>query len=200
MKTFTFNTLSHRGNERKLRAIWLIAVLVNLLMLQHVTSTLYQQKNIRKANYSLIAPEPLIETSNVSYDVDDIVSANLFGNPNRDEPTVEPLPQTTLSIKLSGVLSNPNQASARAIISSKTGKENTYSTGETIDGTNASIVQIRPLEVLLEIGGKMETLALTKATAMKNNRSPSNDPTLSIAEPVSLDRPFSLDQPVPLSN
>ena len=95
-----------------------------------------------------------------AYRVNDIVSANLFGNP---APTVVKqtiAPKTTLDLTLVGVLWSSDNNLGRAIIMAGKKASELYSLGEDIKGASASIEEIRSTEVILNRNGALESLPL----------------------------------------
>jgi len=109
--------------------------------------------------------QPIRKSTKVSYRINDVVNANLFGDP---KPVIEvkKAPKTTLDLTLQGILSATDTTVARAIISS--GRKKTaelYSVGEEIKGAGASVKEIRPQEVILNRNGAIESLPLKKETS-----------------------------------
>lgn len=90
---------------------------------------------------------------------------HLFGEVVKEAP--KPLPQavdapdTSLNLKLHGVLSSKNSATARAIIADGKGAEEAYSVNSNLPG-GAILREIYADRVILEYRGRMEALRLPK--------------------------------------
>jgi general secretion pathway protein C len=91
-------------------------------------------------------------------------SLNLFGvyTDKIEEVEVvetENVPETQLNLTLSGVVASDNKATSAAVIENS-GKQDTYSPGETITGTRAVLDSVFSDRVFLKVSGKLETLML----------------------------------------
>jgi len=107
-----------------------------------------------------------------------IIQQNLFGIAN-EKPKAPPkpvarvsdAPKTTLNVKLTGIVAvSLNDTAGLAIIESQ-GRQETYEVKDAITGTRAKLAQVLPDRVLLDVGGRFETLMLdgleyTKQVAM----------------------------------
>ena len=130
------------------------------------------QAKTKAENYK---PQPVQAVSNRNnrprYRINDVVSANLFGNPApAAKKVVQNAPKTTLDLKLQGILSATDNSVARAIISSsKNKKAGLYSVGENIKGAGASVKEIRAQEVILNRNGAVESLPLEKRNSKGDN-------------------------------
>jgi len=72
-------------------------------------------------------------------------------------------PDTTLSLTLSGILSQEGDAIGQAIISSNRGEQKTYQVGQAIDNANGTTLHsVYSDRVLLNRGDRLETLRLPK--------------------------------------
>ena len=114
------------------------------------------------------APQPIEAVSKRNnrprYRINDVTSANLFGNP-APKKVVQNAPKTTLNLKLQGILAATDNTVARAIITSGSKKAELYSVGESIQGAGASVKEIREYEVLLNRNGATESLPLEKTSS-----------------------------------
>ncbi|NQZ89047.1 MAG: type II secretion system protein GspC [Colwellia sp.] len=72
---------------------------------------------------------------------------------------VENVPETQLNLTLAGVVASDDKTASAAVIE-KSGKQNTYSPGETITGTRAVLDSVFRDRVILKHAGKLETLML----------------------------------------
>jgi len=91
-----------------------------------------------------------------------IQALNLFGvfsqqPQERVEEVVEDAPETRLKLILSGVVASSDPATAAAVIESA-GKQETYSIGENVKGTRATLENVFNDRVLLKVSGSLETL------------------------------------------
>ena len=144
-----------------------LAVLCLLGVIAAISWSTHSQLKVKQANYQpqeISAPKA---NKRPSYRVEDIVAANLFGNPS-PKVVVKKAPKTTLNLKLQGILSASDQSLARAIIQSGKKKSELYSVGEKIKNAGASIKEIRDGEVLLDRNGAIESLPLVKKLASGN--------------------------------
>jgi type II secretory pathway component PulC len=164
-----FNIISnHRlWTKHGTLAVWLMACLALFISVSRIGWTGYSQAKIKNANYQAQDINPLVKSSKQLYKVNDIVSANLFGDPNPKE-VVEKAPKTTLDLTLQGILWATDSTQARAIIQSGVKSSELYSVGETIRGAGASVKEIRDGEVLLDRNGATESLPLLKETSGAN--------------------------------
>lgn len=144
-----------------------------LLVLGSVASVVWNiriQSQVKKANYAKQTIAPINKRPKESYRVNDIVRANLFGNPN-PAPVARVAPKTTLDLTLQGVLAATDNAMARAIIMSGKRNSKLYSIGESIQGAGVSIEEIKASEVLLNRNGAIESLPLVKSKASAKGNS-----------------------------
>jgi general secretion pathway protein C len=94
-----------------------------------------------------------------------IAAWHLFGEVQKEAP--QPLPQvtdapdTSLNLKLLGVVASDNPATARAIIADGKGVEEAYGVNDNLPG-GASLREIYADRVLLEYRGRLEALRLPK--------------------------------------
>lgn len=156
-------------NKHGISLVWGLGVACLLLALIRVGWISYSQAKIKASNYAPQTIAPLARPVQKGYRVQDIVNANLFGDPS-PPPVVKKAPKTTLNLTLQGILSATNPQFARAIIANGKKKSELYSVGETIQGAGASIKEIRATEVLLNRNGATESLPLVKSNA--NNGKP----------------------------
>lgn len=104
-----------------------------------------------------------VSQSAVSADTNKITGLNLFGDyhaePIQVETQPEDAPETTLNLKLTGVVPSSEKSLAAAIIE-KSGSQDVYGIDEKIDGTRAVIKEIFADRVILAQSGRRETLML----------------------------------------
>ena len=126
------------------------------------------QAQIKAENYAPQKLQSKQKKQRQNYRVNDIVKSNLFGNA-KQKVTEKKAPKTTLNLTLLGVLSSTDSPIGRAIIKSGRSKEaELYSIGDEIKGAGASIKEIRPLEVILNRNGAIESLPLNKKSSKGN--------------------------------
>jgi type II secretion system protein C len=156
-------------NKHGLKIAWGLAGLCVLIVLLDAATSLYTQSKTKADNYSAQVLPEVQKNDQPNYRPRDIVSANLFGNPN-PKPVVRQAPKTTLDLTLQGILWASDSSMARAII--RSGKKNTklYSVGESIEGAGASVKEIRDGEVILNRNGAAESLPLIKKTSSGNRQ------------------------------
>lgn len=93
----------------------------------------------------------------------EISSAYLFGRKpiKAVAPQQKQAPKTRLKLVLLGVIGTDNDdEGARAIIAERGKLSRSYAVGEKIRGTDAKVDSIKPREVLLERGGRLEKLEM----------------------------------------
>jgi type II secretory pathway component PulC len=135
------------------------------------------QSEIKAANYAEQSIAPIKKRAQHSYRVNDIVNANLFGNPS-PVAIAKIAPKTTLDLTLQGVLAASDNSIARAIIMSGKRKSKLYSIGESIKGAGVSIEAIKANEVLLNRNGAIESLPMIKLKSRGNG----NDSIISYSD------------------
>ena len=163
------NTISNNRlwNKYGVHAAWALAIVCLLLAFSKIGWNIYSQRQIKISNYQPQEIEPIVKRSGPGYRISDVVSANLFGNPNPVKE-VKKAPKTTLDLTLQGILWASDPSLARAIIKSGKKKSVLYSIGESIKGAGASVKEIRDGEVLLNRSGATESLPLIRQTTSGN--------------------------------
>ncbi|MCH1930460.1 type II secretion system protein GspC [Shewanella sp. A25] len=104
---------------------------------------------------------------NGQFDLTGLKQLALFGKvePKSDKPKVEVVetvtdaPKTTLSIQLTGVVASTANQKGLAIIESS-GSQETYSLGDKIKGTQASLKEVYADRIIITNAGRFETLML----------------------------------------
>ena len=105
-------------------------------------------------------------------EVKSIQALNLFGaftqqKEERVEEVVEDAPETRLKLTLTGVVASSDKATAAAVIESS-GRQETYSIGENITGTRATLENVFNDRVILKLSGGFETLMFEGLVFDKN--------------------------------
>lgn len=88
---------------------------------------------------------------------------HLFGEASSAAPSAMPeaLPETSLQLTLHGLIASPVPALARAIVADPAGQDELYKVGDTLPG-NATLSEIHSDRIVIERGGRYETLTLPK--------------------------------------
>jgi general secretion pathway protein C len=115
-------------------------------------------------NVSVKVSQQGTKTSTIS--LSNVKSLNIFGlysdSPKDfevDVAEVENVPETRLNLTLSGVVASDDKTASAAVIENS-GKQSTYSPGETITGTRAILDSVFNDRVILKHAGNLETLML----------------------------------------
>ncbi|MCO6414385.1 MAG: type II secretion system protein GspC [Thiogranum sp.] len=146
-------------------------------------------------------PIPVIATpvtqQVATIDEREIAGWHLFGLVQEKQPveTVRPVdaPETRLKLTLHGVLASDEDRGARAIVGDPRGKEESYAVGDPLPG-GARLSEIHPDRIILERGGRFETLRLPRepgAAGTSSERSSSTRPgavTTNAARAAAFDR------------
>ena len=151
-------------NKHSIKITWFLAISVLCIVVVSIIWTVLKQSRIKASNYEPQEVQIIAQNNQPIYQVNDIVSANLFGNPT--PPIIEQrvAPKTTLDLTLVGVLWSSDNDGRAIIMAGKKASE-LYSLGEDIKGASASIEEIRSAEVILNRNGALESLPLIKKTA-----------------------------------
>jgi len=144
-----------------------IAKTISVLMLAYIAYLCAQftwffssQTVYSTANKVLVSEK---EKSSYQINITSIQALNLFGKYNQkiDQQAVEikDAPETRLNLTLSGVVAT-RHANIGAAIIENAGKQETYSVGDIIIGTRATLEQVLRDRVLIKQAGRLETLML----------------------------------------
>jgi general secretion pathway protein C len=121
-------------------------------------------------DYAPTTPPPPQATagSGATADFSPIADAHLFGEANRAAPApvataIIDAPDTTLSLKLTGVQAYDDSSTGQAIIANGRNQEKAYAVGDAIDDGGGSVLHaVFSDRVILERSGRLETLRLPK--------------------------------------
>lgn len=95
--------------------------------------------------------------------VNAIKSLKLFGDATQvvveEKPVVQEAPETNLNLTLTGLVASTTETNGAAIIENK-GQQNTYGIGEKVDGTRAIVKEVQRDRIIIDNGGRFETLML----------------------------------------
>lgn len=183
MTSLNFDNIERIWARHKIVILWSIALVALLFSVVSIGWDVVQFNKTRSLNQQPQNIQPISLTRAPSYNVNDIVSANLFGDPT-PKTTVKNAPKTTLNLKLEGVLWSTEDSLARAIIKAGNQKSGLYSVGENIKGAGASVEEIRDNEILLNRSGAIESLPLIKKTTSGNTPLISYTQNYEMVEPV----------------
>ena len=148
-------------NKNGVKIAWIVAILLLAIIIFSMVWTTWNHVKLKRANYQPQTIAPIKTASRPTYQVKDIVTANLFGDPT-PAPVVKEAPKTTLDLTLVGVLWSSDNTVGRAIIMSGKKPSELYSLEEEIKGAGAKIEEIRDGEVILNRNGALESLPLKK--------------------------------------
>jgi len=117
-----------------------------------------------QASSNITAKKAKQNTKISTVSLSSLKSLNLFGlyTDKIEEVEIvetENVPETQLNLTLTGVVASDNKAISAAVIENS-GKQDTYSPGETITGTRAVLDSVFSDRVFLKHSGKLETLML----------------------------------------
>ncbi|MCG9732120.1 type II secretion system protein GspC [Shewanella sp. Isolate13] len=113
-------------------------------------------------------PTPVTNTSTGQVNVVGLQQLSLFGKPDATgaKPKAAPVeeiitdaPKTSLSIQLTGVVASTTEQKGLAVIASS-GSQDTYSLGDKIRGTSASLKEVYADRIIITNSGRYETLML----------------------------------------
>jgi general secretion pathway protein C len=102
-----------------------------------------------------------------------IIKQNLFGDAGskpieQPKAIVSDAPQTALNVRLTGIIAVSLDDKAGLAIIESQGRQTTYEVAEAIQGTRAKLAQVLPDRVILDVGGRFETLMLDGLEYSKN--------------------------------
>lgn len=103
---------------------------------------------------------------------------HLFGEVAQqvEAPQTVDLPETNLKLTLRGLIASPNQDEARAIVADPSGKENFFKVGDKLPG-NAELKEIHADRIVIQRGGRYETLKLPKESLDMVSSRPASRPS-----------------------
>ena len=151
------------------RMVVLLAVIYIAYLLSQMFWLLWPQP----ANQPLPSQSALYSSSSNVINTQAITNQHLFGRadakaPEKPKPVVSDAPETTLNVRLTGIVAvSLDDAAGFAIIESQ-GKQLTYEVKESIQGTRATLSRVLPDRVILDVSGRFETLMLDGIEYSKN--------------------------------
>lgn len=148
--------------QRKITQVIIVVLLCYIAYLFAQITWLGLSDSEQKTRLTLNGLSSVSAAPKKEVQVEAIQSLNLFGvysqqKEERVEEVVEDAPETRLNLILTGVVASSDKATAAAVIQSA-GKQETYSIGENIKGTRASLENVFNDRVILKVSGSFETL------------------------------------------
>lgn len=147
-----------------------IAKVISVLLLAYIAFVLAQitwfiapsGQYHASSNVTVKVAKQKTETATIS--LTGLKTLNLFGSytdviEEVETAEVENAPETRLNLTLAGVVASDDKTTSAAVIENS-GKQDTYSPGETITGTRAVLDSVFRDRVILKHAGKLETLML----------------------------------------
>lgn len=155
--------------------------------------------------YTTTTRKPVNTANNQSQAIRQVASAHLFGEtPSSAAPRQKTAPKTRLNLVLRGVIAGDPMSLSHAIIArGKNGKEEVFAVGDKMQG-GIIVEEVHPDHVILNRGGKLETLQLVKdedvGTVKSSSRGRSFLPPASQAEALTNIRQEILQNPTSFGN
>lgn len=147
--------------QLSLFVFWFLFVIVSLLAAQVTWKLIPANAPLATWQASAIA-----STTAKSINLQGVHNLHLFGNHDASQvsraPVVETItdaPKTSLSILLTGVVASTTETQGLAVIDSR-GVQDTYSLGDKISGTSASLKEVYADRIIITNAGRYETLML----------------------------------------
>ena len=156
-----------RYNQRLATAVSLLLIVACAYVLVQITWMFFPQEDImlpvRKPTQSMVG------SSSSQNNFNNLTAANIFGISDRAAVNKQTkVPETKLNLTLKGVLAAMPMDRASAIIAKgKSGKEDIFGVGDKMPG-GVTVKEIYADHVVLERGGKLETLKLQKISGISN--------------------------------
>ena len=153
--------------QRKLSAFALAAIVIYLAYLTaQLTWLLLDNKSFDNSPFPANNNQSS-QNTHQGVNLKSITDSHLFGKANAapkveevQQQVVSDAPETTLNIKLTGVVAvSRNDQAGLAIIESQGGQE-TYAVDDVIKGTRAQLAQVLPDRIIIKVSGRHETLML----------------------------------------
>ena len=146
---------------------WINILMVALLAysLAQLTWLLAEDNSDKLATPQPFSPSAPLQASSPAASLDKVAALHLLGSSEEPLPTTEKTPisapETRLNLTLRGLVALSSQQGALAIIAQGNGAEQAYKVGDTVPG-GAKLHEIHADRVILERGGRFETLTLPK--------------------------------------
>ncbi|RUO80302.1 type II secretion system protein GspC [Idiomarina tyrosinivorans] len=132
---------------------WVIA----LVLLARITWWLVAPAPV--ANSVSVSAQPTSAASNSEVNLNKLLALNLFGAEQSRQQQLSSAPKTTLNVRLVGVAASNVPERSAAIIQQGAAQE-TYIVGDRLSNSSVKIAEIYADRVILDNGGRLETLQL----------------------------------------
>lgn len=158
---------------------WAAAVLIVVLAAQLAALTwkLVPAPEQKAAPKQTVAFQPQSQTQAQRVNINALVKQNLFGKAAapvaKQQPKITNAPDTTLKIKLAGVILSNKPSLSRALIEVSKGKQKTFAIGDEVTN-RTELKEIHAAHVVLERNGRNEILRMQKVKAKKGNTRSNN--------------------------
>ena len=163
LNTFWLHISRHQNHLNKLIVVLLSVYL--LAFAAELTWRLLPSPDVGNQNVSVSnTPTSNRSANNSRVNIQQLANLKLFGDPVAKaapviETRIEDAPETRLNLILAAVVTSSTAEDSAAIIANQ-GTQNTYGIGDKIDGTNATIQEVRMDRLIIKNGAKHETLML----------------------------------------
>jgi len=151
------------------RAVVLLVVVYIAYLLSQMFWLLWPQP----VNQPLPNQSSVYAAGSKTVNTQSIMGQHLFGRADaktqeKPEPIISDAPETTLNVRLTGIVAvSLDDGAGLAIIESQ-GRQSTYEVKEAIQGTRAKLSRVLPDRVILDVSGRFETLMLDGIEYSKN--------------------------------
>lgn len=177
MSSYTISNATDFYQRHESKFILVVVVLISMYLLAFaakLTWYLVPQQQSTITNETKVKQQSTVQRSDSGNNISNIIDLNLFGNVaiRPTEPVaqeVTDVPETSLNLKLSGVVSSNNPNLGAAVIAYKN-KQNTYGVGDKIEGTNVTLDEIYVDRVIIKNRITRETLMLDGIDFEEANR------------------------------
>ena len=151
-------------------AVTAVLVLLIAYLLAELTWTLVPHHTFDRPPPVIVQSAGAGEAQTAAVNFSALEGSHLFGEASEEAPIRAPVtatvdaPDTTLSLRLTGVIEDRGGEAGQAIIASGRSEEKKYAVGQTIEGTNAKLHAIYYDRVILDRAGQLEALRLPEET------------------------------------
>lgn len=156
-----------------------VLVLLIAYQLATITWTIVPGRTFDLPAPAVAQPVAAASSGRPAADFSVLAGSHLFGEAAAPDETPVPVqteldaPDTTLSLRLTGVIEDEAGGAGQAIIAGGRNEEKKYSVGQSIDGANgATLHAVYRDRVILNRGGQLETLRLPKDAAATGSSRP----------------------------
>jgi general secretion pathway protein C len=172
---------------------WLNALLVLLLayLLAGISWRIWPQSPDSSGSYLLAAPSQFTSAAQSGAGLVTVGALHLFGeadlSPVASAPTIVEAPETRLSLTLKGIVATSVGGVGRALIAEGSATEEVYRVGDALSG-GAVLHEVLADKVILQRGGRFETLTLPRDRVELVDAAPSSRGNTSRNSPIAASR------------